>query len=87
MRQVFLNPQMRQIDAEGEWTSKLRMSWSSNGWAFDSVEALVPRACEETGGWHNRLYNGNRLRDSITVVRSSICVHLFNLRIFEAKIR
>ena len=76
---------MRQIDAEGERTSKLRMSWSSNGWAFDSVEALVPRACGETGGWHNRLYN--RLRDSTTGVRSSICVHLFNLWIFEAKLR
>jgi hypothetical protein len=85
MRQVFLNPQMRQIDAEGERASNLHRSWSGD--ASDSVEALVPRACGETGGWHNRLYNGNRLRDSITGIRSSICVHLFHLRIAEAKLR
>jgi hypothetical protein len=45
----FLNPQMRQIDAdakEGKQTATV-------------VEALVPRACKETGGWHNRLYNGS----------------------------
>ena len=42
--------------------------------AFDSstvVEALVPRACGFTGGWHNRLYNG------ICV----ICVHLRIVRL------
>ena len=51
------------------------------------VEALVSRACGETGGWHNRLYNGNRLRGSIPGIRFSSGAHLFHRRIVEAKLR
>jgi hypothetical protein len=30
-----------------------------SGQAFEIiVEALVPGACRQTGGWHNRLYTG-----------------------------
>ena len=87
MRHVFLNPKMRQIDAEGEKDKQTAQELeAAMAGRSRVVEALVPRACGKTGGWPNRLDNGNRLRDSISGVRPSICVHLFNLRMVEAKL-
>ena len=56
----FLNPQMTQIDADGEKDKQTAQELERPCLARRStvVEALVPRACERQAVWHNRLYNG-----------------------------
>ena len=46
---IFLNPR---VDAKNCVEVVAVMAGRSK-----VVEALVPRACKRTGGWHNRLYN------------------------------
>jgi hypothetical protein len=49
--QVFLNPQMPQIDADGESDKRTHLV----------VEAPSrARASGQTGGWHNRLHKGTK---------------------------
>ena len=42
------------------------------GWPWLDVRQLEGALVPKTGGWHHRLYNGTRLRDSIPGVWSSI---------------
>ena len=54
----FLNPQMRQNDADGEKDKHTRVGADMSGEAFDSCRGPCAKGLWETGGWHNRIYNG-----------------------------
>jgi hypothetical protein len=77
--QVFLNPQMPQIDADGESDKRTHLV----------VEAPSrARASGQTGGWHNRLHKGTKgllglqSASSVSSADSSN-----NRRQFEAQLR
>ena len=74
-----VNPQMTQIDADGEKDKQTaqELERPMSGEAFDICRGPCAKGLCETGGWHNRLYNDTGARDSITGVALQICVHLF----------
>ena len=83
MRQI--NPARRSRNRSGvekeKQTAQELGADAMSGETFDSCRGPCAKGLWETGGWHNRLYNGHGARNSITGVSSSICVHLFHLRI------